>query len=336
MDPQQRLLLETVYQAMESAGLTIQDMQGSDTAAFVGLMCMDYTTAHSTDLTHAPTYLAIGLASSNASARLSYFFDWHGPCMTIDTACSSSLVAVHEAVETLRTGRSRIAVAAGTNLIFSPQLYISESNLGMLSPTGRSRMWDAKADGYARGEGVACLILKKLSDALADGDHIECIIRETGVNQDGKTASITTPSSISQAELIRATYARAGLNLSDKNDRPQYFEAHGTGTPVGDPQEAEAIFSAFVDGCNDVSDYALYVGSVKTIIGKRHFCIFLCFYAWIVLVIDHPLKATPKGPLGWQVLLKSVWLCEKDLFRRIFTLTNSTRRLRPFTTACAW
>jgi hybrid polyketide synthase / nonribosomal peptide synthetase ACE1 len=308
MDPQQRLLMETVYLAMESAGLTIPGMQGSDTAAYVGVMCMDYTTTHALDLNFVPLYNGIGVATSNASARLSYFFDWHGPCMTIDTACSSSLVALHEAVQTLRAGRSRIAVAAGSNLIFSPQAYVSESNLGMLSPTGRSRMWDAKADGYARGEGVACLILKRLSDALADGDRVQCVIRETGINQDGRTKGITMPSAITQAELIRATYARAGLNIGSKKDRPQYFEAHGTGTPAGDPQEAEAIFSAFMAGRNEALNDTLYVGSVKTVIGKQHVAYYTFYMTFLLLTIS---QVIPKEAPDWRVLLKRVWQCRK-------------------------
>lgn len=142
-------------------------------------------------------------------------------------------------------------------------MYVAESNMHMLSPTGRSRMWDADADGYARGDGIATVVLKKLSDALADGDHIECIIRETGINQDGRTQGITVPSSEAQAALIRRTYARAGLDLANPADRPQFFEAHGTGTKVGDPKEAAAIHSTFGGHYGD----PLYVGSIKTVIG---------------------------------------------------------------------
>lgn len=125
------------------------------------------------------------------SNRISYFFDWHGPSMTIDTACSSSLVALHYAVQQLRSGQSRLAIAAGANIIVDAQNFIAESKMQMLSPEGRSRMWDASANGYARGEGVAAVVLKTLSAAVEDGDHIECIIRETAVNQDGKTPGIT-------------------------------------------------------------------------------------------------------------------------------------------------
>lgn len=143
---------------------------------------------------------------------------------------------------------------------------MAESKLHMLSPTGRCRMWDADADGYSRGEGLASIVMKPLSRAIADGDNIECVIRETGVNQDGKTAGLTMPSHSAQAQLIRDTYARANLDVNSPRDRPQFFHAHGTGTPAGDPQESHAISSAFFGEGN--SDGTLYVGSVKTIIGS--------------------------------------------------------------------
>lgn len=127
-------------------------------------------------------------------------------------------------------------------------------------------MWDAAADGYARGEGIASVILKPLSAALKDGDNIECVIRETGINQDGRTAGLTMPSNLAQADLIRDTYKRAGLDINDPRDRPQFFHAHGTGTQAGDPQEAEAISRAFF-GAETVTSDPLYVGSIKTVIG---------------------------------------------------------------------
>ncbi|KAH7322503.1 equisetin synthetase [Stachybotrys elegans] len=266
IDPQQRLLMETVYDSLCAAGLPMEDLQGSKTAVYVGMMCDDWSSMVQKDTDALPMYAGTGTARSIVSNRLSYFFDWHGPSMTIDTACSSSLVAVHEAVRVLRSHESTVAIAAGTNLILSPGQYVAESNLRMLSPTGRSRMWDASADGYARGEGVASVVLKTLSQALADGDRIECIIRETGVNQDGHTSGITVPSNVAQTNLIRDTYARAGLDLTKASDRPQFFHAHGTGTKAGDPQEAEAIHNAFFRGMGDQKD-KLHVGSIKTIIG---------------------------------------------------------------------
>ncbi|KAH7340064.1 hypothetical protein BKA66DRAFT_479325, partial [Pyrenochaeta sp. MPI-SDFR-AT-0127] len=267
IDPQQRLLLEVTYEAVDSAGLTLDGLHGSDTAVYVGIMCDDYRQQQSQDLDALSTYNATGTAGSNASSRLSYFFDWHGPSMTLDTACSSSLVAVNEAVQALRNGTSQMAVAAGTNLLLFPIAYVTESNLNMLSPTGRCHMWDSRADGYSRGEGVAAVVLKTLSTAIADGDHIECVIREIGLNHDGRTPGLTMPSATAQAALIRKVYRTAGLNPTNKHDRCQYFEAHGTGTPAGDPQEAEALSLAFFDDQTHDKDDILHVGSVKTVIG---------------------------------------------------------------------
>ncbi|CAL8576082.1 hypothetical protein XPA_001973 [Xanthoria parietina] len=265
IDPQQRILLETVYEALEAGGHTMENMRGSDTAVYVGTMGVDYNDTLLRDLNTIPTYFATGTNRAILSNRVSYFFDWHGPSMTIDTACSSSLIAVHQGVQALRSGESRVAMACGTQVLLGPEAFVFESKLKMLSPTGRSRMWDAGADGYARGEGVAAVVLKRLSDAIADSDHIECLIRETGANQDGFSNGLTVPSSEAQTMLIRQTYAKAGLDPSDPRDRPQFFEAHGTGTKAGDPKEAAAISKCFT-GAGD-SDTPLYVGSVKTVIG---------------------------------------------------------------------
>ncbi|ORY17104.1 hypothetical protein BCR34DRAFT_634445 [Clohesyomyces aquaticus] len=268
IDPQQRLLLETVYESLESAGLPLENVAGSDTAVFVGLMSEEYSDHLLRDPDTIPTHMATGTARSILSNRISYVFDMHGPSVTIDTACSSSLVAVHMAVQALRNGEARMAVAAGSNLIMGPEPYIAESKLKMLSPGSRSRMWDAKADGYARGEGIAAIVLKTLSAAIADGDDIECIIRETGVNQDGRGTAkgITVPSAAAQTRLILETYQRAGLNAKSEEDRCQFFQCHGTGTPAGDPVEAEAISNAFF-GEKSASKNSLLVGGVKTVIG---------------------------------------------------------------------
>ncbi|KAL4902108.1 hypothetical protein BDW74DRAFT_181271 [Aspergillus multicolor] len=266
MDPQQRLLLETVYEGLENAGLTMESLRGSDTAVYVGLMSTDYGDLIQDDVDTIPAYAGTGVSRSIHANRISWFFDWQGPSICLDTACSSSMMAVHLAVQSLRSGEASVAVAAGACLNISPLC----SSLGMISPDGRGRMWDANANGYSRGEGVASLILKPLSAAIADGDPIDCIIRETGANHDGHTRRITVPSSEAQAILIRRTYARAGLNISRRGDRPQYFEAHGTGTMVGDPREAEAVHAAFFGeeqrgrlGEEDV----IAIGSIKTLIG---------------------------------------------------------------------
>ncbi|KAI8628964.1 hybrid PKS-NRPS PsoA [Xylariaceae sp. FL1651] len=270
MDPQQRILLETVYEGLESAGYSMHDLGGSSTAVYVGQMTNDYYDLLLRDLDNAPQYAATGTSRAMMANRISHFFDWKGPSAVIDTACSSSLVALHQAVQSLRSGESDMAVVAGVNLILGPEMFLSESNLHMLSPNGRSRMWDSSADGYARGEGFAVICLKTLKQAIFDKDHIECIIRETGVNQDGNTPGITVPSVTSQASLIQATYRKCGLDFNKADERCQYFEAHGTGTLAGDPKEAEAISKAFFSNNHNESagnNQALYVGSIKTVIG---------------------------------------------------------------------
>ncbi|KAH7374210.1 hypothetical protein BKA64DRAFT_767589 [Cadophora sp. MPI-SDFR-AT-0126] len=270
IDPQQRILLEVVYEALEAAGLSIRSLAGSQTGIYVGLMCSDYANQQHRDIDSMPVYTGTGISRGIMSNRVSYFFDWHGPSMTIDTACSSSLVAVHQAVQLLRSGDSDVAVAAGANLLLDPLQFVEFSKLHMLSPESRCNMWDQDASGYARGEGVAAIVLKRLSTAIADGDHIECIIRESGINQDGRTKGITMPSSTAQAQLIARTYARAGLDPRNPEDRCQYFEAHGTGTQAGDPREAEAISTSFFlpgEVVDDQGREPLYVGSIKTVLG---------------------------------------------------------------------
>ncbi|KAJ5273998.1 hypothetical protein N7478_009123 [Penicillium angulare] len=266
MDPQMRLLLETVYEALEDSGQTIHELRGSDTAVYVGQMVNDYELIMYRDHENLGRYHATGTSRAMLSNRVSYFFDWHGPSMTIDTACSSSLVALHHAVQQLQAGHSRVAVIAGSNLIYDAGTFIAETNLQMLSPKGQSRMWDASADGYARGEGVAAIVLKMRDTAEADGDNIECIIRGTAINQDGRTPGQTMPSATAQTQLMRDCYARAGLDLRNAAERPQYFECHGTGTPAGDPIEAEAISTTFFPNKESVHE-PLCVGSIKTVVG---------------------------------------------------------------------
>ncbi|KAI1637132.1 hypothetical protein F4809DRAFT_640890 [Biscogniauxia mediterranea] len=269
MDPLQRLLLETVYESLENAGIPLEQLQGSDTAFYAGIMATDYWDMLMRDLDTIPQYFATATHRSIIANRVSYLFDWHGPSMSIDTACSSSMLALHGAVQSLRNGESQVAVAAGGNLILGPELYIALSKLGMLSPKGRSAMWDADVDGYGRGEGFVAIVMKRLSDAIRDGDSIDCIIRETATNQDGRSQGLTVPSSTAQAALIRKAYANVGLDVHNPNHQPQFFEAHGTGTKAGDPREAEAIYSSFFGPDFDRSkqETPLYVGGIKTVVG---------------------------------------------------------------------
>lgn len=297
MDPQHRMLLEVTYEAMESAGLKMQAMRGSSTSVYVGTVGSDYDNIVMRDPLVLSRYTATGTHRSILSNRLSYFFDWRGPSMTIDTACSSSLVALHQGIQSLRTNECQTACIAGANLMLSPELFLTESALHMLSPEGKCHMWDERADGYARGEGIVVVFLKRLSDALADGDHIEAIIRDSGVNQDGRTRGITMPSSEAQATLIDEVYRRSGLDPTAPWGRCQYFEAHGTGTQVGDAREAEAIETAFFSpshaqdsqakSLNDDFMTKLYVGSIKTVIGHTEGTSGLASLLKVSLALQH-------------------------------------------------
>ncbi|KAK7224846.1 hypothetical protein V2G26_012849 [Clonostachys chloroleuca] len=287
LDPQVRLLLETVYEAMEDSGHSIDQLHGSDTAVYSGVLMHDYEIIMGRDSLFSSRYHSTGITLSLIANRVSYFFNWHGPSMMLDTACSSSLYAVHLAIQQLRSGGSKLAVATGCNLLLDPLPYVSQSKMGMLSPTGRSRMWDSGANGYARGEGVAAIILKPLSRAQADGDPIHAIIRETGLNQDGRTPGITVPSAKAQMALMRDCYARAGLDLNSRSDRPQYFEAHGTGTPTGDPIEAEAISTTFFSDASNEAFDPLHVGGVKTVIGHTEGTAGLASIIKVVLAMKH-------------------------------------------------
>lgn len=288
MDPQQRIILEVVYEAIESAGYSISQLRGSSTGVFVGQMSDDYSQFMLRDLDTHPQHAATGSARSILANRISYFFDWKGPSMNLDTACSSSLVALHLAVQSVRSGECEMAVVAGVNLLLGPEMFSflsSVSNLftfhqayhqltylkfGMLSPDGLSRMWDAEANGYARGEGFAVVVIKSLARAILHGDDIESVLRNTGANHDGGSTGLTVPSVAAQAELIKSTYTKCGLDYQKKEDRCQYFECHGTGTKAGDPKEAEAISMTFFpdqDQDRNFQHEKLRVGSIKTIIG---------------------------------------------------------------------
>ncbi|MCJ1396149.1 hypothetical protein MMC18_009038 [Xylographa bjoerkii] len=262
MDPMQRKLLEIAYEGFENAGLPIEQLAGSMTAVYTGVMTNDYELLSGHDAYDLPQNAASGTSRAMLSNRLSWFFDLRGPSLTLDTACSSSLYAFHLACQSLRGGESRQALVTGVNLILHPNFVSQLSSMHMLSPDGISHSFDARANGYARGEAIGALVLKPLKAALADGDTIRAIVRGTGVNQDGKTPGITMPRGEAQAALIRSTYAAAGLSLLDTG----YFESHGTGTPLGDPIELGAIGGSF-GAARGPEAIPLYVGSVKTNIG---------------------------------------------------------------------
>jgi acyl transferase domain-containing protein len=263
LDPQQRLLLEVCWEALEDAGQVAERLVGSNTGVFVGGFTLDYLLQQLADDSHVgvDAHTATGAMMTLLSNRLSYLFDFRGPSMSLDTACSSSLVAVHLACESLRRGETDLALAGGVNAMLRPSISIAESRAGMLSPTGRSRAFDSRADGYVRGEGAALVVLKRLSEALRDGDPIHAVIRSSAVNQDGRSQGLTVPSGDAQEALMRTAYARAEISPADVD----FVEAHGTGTPVGDPIEATAIGRVVSEG--RASDRPCVLGSIKTNIG---------------------------------------------------------------------
>ncbi|EAW12336.1 putative polyketide synthase [Aspergillus clavatus NRRL 1] len=263
MDPQQRLLLEVTYEGLENAGLPLSKIMGSQTSCFVGSFNADYTDLLLRDPDAIPMYQCTNAGQSRAmmSNRVSYFFDLKGPSVTVDTACSGSLVALHLACQTLRTGDAQMAIAAGVNVILSHEFMSTMTMMKFLSPDGRCHTFDEKANGYARGEGIGCLILKPLKDAIRDKDTIRAVIRGSGSNQDGRTPGITLPNGASQEALIRHVYAMAGLEPHETD----FVETHGTGTQAGDPIETGALTKVF---CPKRSpEQPLRVGSIKTNVG---------------------------------------------------------------------
>jgi acyl transferase domain-containing protein len=226
MDPQQRLLLEVSWEALEHAGQAPDRLEGSRTGVYVGMCSSDYAYMQlmSEDRTLLDAHFTSGIAHSIVSGRLSYLLGLQGPSLTLDTACSSSLVAVHLACQALRTGDCRMALAGGVNLILSPDLYIALSHSRMLAPDGRCKTFDAAADGFARGEGCGMVVLKRLSDAQADGDRVLAVIRGSAVNQDGPSSGLTAPNGPAQEAVIREALAHAGVTPGEVG----YVEAHGS------------------------------------------------------------------------------------------------------------
>ncbi|KAL4864241.1 hypothetical protein BDV12DRAFT_205831 [Aspergillus spectabilis] len=261
IDPQSRILLETTYHALENAGISMTAIDGSNTSVHTGSFGDDYKSSFTKDPQFGGPYSATSMSPNMLANRISWFFNLHGESINMDTACSSTLVAFHAACQGLRSGASNLAIVAGANLFLSPDMAMSLNNQGLLSRDGRCWSFDEKANGYGRGEGVGAIILKRVDDALNDGDIIRAVVRATGTNQDGRTPGIVQPSRAAQAQLITQTYHKAGLDMS----QTRYVEAHGTGTSVGDPIEAGAIADAFGDLISP--DFPLYIGSVKSNIG---------------------------------------------------------------------
>ncbi|WP_395577395.1 type I polyketide synthase [Streptomyces sp. BK79] len=263
MDPRQRLVLELCVEAIEDAAVLPARLRGTDTGVFVGAMWDDYTTLTHTSGDDAITqHTMAGLHRGIIANRVSYALGLHGPSLTVDTGQSSSLVAVHLACESLRKGESDVALAVGVNLMLVPDSTRTAAAFGGLSPDGECHVFDARANGFVRGEGGCVVLLKPLAAAIADDDPVHCVIRGSAVNNDGATDGLTVPSASAQAAVVRAAQRRAGVTAAEV----QYVELHGTGTAVGDPVEASGLGAA-IGSARDGTRPPLAVGSVKTNIG---------------------------------------------------------------------
>ncbi|WP_261595507.1 type I polyketide synthase, partial [Pseudoalteromonas holothuriae] len=273
MDPQQRLLMTYTWKALEDAGYAPQSLAGSDTAIFVGTANTGYSELLAMAGNKVEGYSSTGMVSSVGPNRISYLLNIHGPSEPIETACSSALVAIHRAVGVIEAGLSKMALAGGINTLLSAMTHVAFDKAGMLSPDGRCKSFGQNANGYVRGEGVGILLLKSLTEAEQDGDHIYGVIRGTAVNHGGRANSLTAPNPKAQAQLLEAAIRKAGVDPRTVS----YIEAHGTGTELGDPIEINGLKSAFKHLYNDANiaaerqqDYQeahCALGSVKSNIG---------------------------------------------------------------------
>ncbi len=282
MDPQHRLLLEVAWEALENAGQAPDQLTGSATGVFTGISISDYYQLMvGQDPEKLDVYLAQGTAHSTASGRISYLLGLQGPAVSLDTACSSSLVATHLAVQSLRAGESRLAIAGGVNTILLPEIHISFSRARMISSDGRCKTFDVRADGFVRSEGCGMVVLKRLADAIADGDNVLAIIRGSAVNQDGRSNGLTAPNGVAQEAVIRSA-------LSNGQVEPawvSYVEAHGTGTSLGDPIEVQALGAVL--GSGRAPDQRLKLGAVKTNMGHLEAAAGMAGLMKAVLVLQH-------------------------------------------------
>ncbi|WP_437494053.1 type I polyketide synthase [Sorangium sp. So ce1014] len=304
LDPQQRLLLEVSWEALERAAIAAPDLAGTATGVFVGIMNGDYglLVADHVSEERLDGYVGTGNGFSFQAGRLSYVLGVHGPCMALDTACSSSLVAIHLACQSLRDGECRVALAGGVNLILSPRPNIVLSHLRALAPDGRSKAFDASADGYGRGEGCGVVVLKRLSDALTDGDPIVAVIRGSAVNHDGPSGGLTVPNGVAQRALIRRALEASGVEASQVS----YIEAHGTGTALGDPIELNALGEVFGPGRSP--ERPLWVGAVKANIGHLEAAAGVAGVLKVALAMQHgelpvqPHLRQPSPHVAWAEL----------------------------------
>src|SRR5580704_5863596 len=262
MDPQQRLLLETAWEALEDAGQDLKRIDHRSASVFVGQWISDFESRLFADPEIVDFHMTTGSGRYAASGRLSYLLGFRGPSLTVDTACSSSLAAIHLAVRSIREGESSLALAGGVNIILQPHISIAYSQSRMMAPDGRCKFGDASGDGYVRSEGAGLIVLKRLDQAVKDGDRIYAVIRGSATNNDGRSSgSMGTPSRLGQEELLRAAYKDAEVSPGEVG----YVEAHGTGTRAGDPVELGALSAVLSEG--RTPGRRAFVGSVKTNFG---------------------------------------------------------------------
>ena len=261
VDPRQRLALELMWEALEHAGIPPDSLAGTLTGVFMATLTNDYDHLLFDDLRRAEAYSGAGTANSIVANRLSYFLDVRGPSLALDTACSGSLVAVHLACESLRRGESTLALAGGVNVNLMPKSNVFFSKAGALSPSGRCRTFDGRADGMVRSDGAGVIVLKRLSDARRDGDRVIAVIKGSAVNHDGRSNGLMAPNGDAQKAVLTEAYRRAGVAPASV----QYIEAHGTGTKLGDPIEVQALGDVLTQ--DRPVDRKCLLGSLKTNVG---------------------------------------------------------------------
>jgi acyl transferase domain-containing protein/thioesterase domain-containing protein len=281
MDPQQRLMLEVAWEALEHAGIAPGSLRGSRTGVFVGISGTEYGALSLADVAGIDAWAGTGAALAIAANRLSYTLDLRGPSLSVDTACSSSLTAVHLAVQSLRSGESELAVVGGVNLLLGPGVTANFDQMGLCSADGRCKPFSADADGIARAEGAGVVVLKRLSDARADGDRVLALVRGSATNSDGRSNGLTAPNPEAQQALLRTAYEQAGVDPATVD----YVEAHGTGTPLGDPIEANALGAVL--GAGRPSARPLLLGSVKSNLGHLEAAAGIVGLIKVVLALHH-------------------------------------------------
>ncbi|MCZ8241041.1 MAG: amino acid adenylation domain-containing protein [Microcystis sp. LE19-131.1A] len=281
LDPQQRLLLEVAWESLENAGIVPETLAGSQSGVFIGIGGSDYRHLTYHNLSNLTGYAGTGNSTSIAANRLSYVFDLRGPSLAVDTACSSSLVAVHLACQSLQHQESNLCLVGGVNLILSPETTVVFSQARMMAPDSRCKTFDAKADGYVRSEGCGVVVLKRLRDAIQDGDRVLAVIEGSAVNQDGLSNGLTAPNGPAQQAVIRQALANARV----KPAQISYVEAHGTGTELGDPIEVKSLKAVLSEGRS--LDQTCWLGSVKTNIGHLEAAAGIAGLIKVVLCLQH-------------------------------------------------